>query len=96
MAQRAGRRRRRLSLEIVGAAINMADAVTMKHIADSEKFTEGLSTMMDGVVDVPECEHLGEAIGCGEGAASYGENRIIGPWTPRRADSGWGCDGKPQ
>jgi hypothetical protein len=46
-----GEKKKAAALEIVGAAINMADAVTMKHIADSEKFTEGLSSVIDGVVE---------------------------------------------
>ena len=37
-------------LEVVGVAINVADAVTNKHIANSEKFTEGLGAIIDGVV----------------------------------------------
>jgi hypothetical protein len=46
-----GEKKKAAALEIVGAAINIADAVTMKHIADSEKFTEGLSSVIDGVVE---------------------------------------------
>jgi hypothetical protein len=46
----SGEQKKKATLEIVGAAINMADAVTMKHIADSDKFTEGLSMTIDGVV----------------------------------------------
>ncbi|WP_158794298.1 hypothetical protein [Granulicella sp. L60] len=45
-----GEQKKAAAVEIVGAAINMADAVTMKHIAEPEKFTQGLSTMIDGVV----------------------------------------------
>jgi hypothetical protein len=45
-----GEQKKAAAVEIVGAAINVADAVSMKQIADSEKFTEGLSTMIDGVV----------------------------------------------
>jgi hypothetical protein len=45
-----GEQKKKAALEIVGSAINVADAVTMKHIADSDKFTEGLSMTIDGVV----------------------------------------------
>jgi len=47
---KTGEQKKAAAVEIVGAAINIADAVTMKHIADSGKFTEGLSTLIDGVV----------------------------------------------
>jgi hypothetical protein len=46
----SGEQKKKAALEIVGAAINVADAVTMKHIADSGKFTDGLSMTIDGVV----------------------------------------------
>jgi hypothetical protein len=46
----SGEQKKKVALEIVGAAINVADAVTMKDIADSGKFTEGLSMTIDGVV----------------------------------------------
>jgi hypothetical protein len=46
----SGEQKKKAALEIVGAAINVADAVTMKHIADSGKFTEGLGMTIDGVV----------------------------------------------
>jgi hypothetical protein len=45
-----GEQKKKAAVEIVGAAINIADAVTMKHIADGDKFAEGLSTLIDGVV----------------------------------------------
>ena len=45
-----GAQKKAAVVEIVGGAINMTDAVTMKHIADSDKFTEGLSGIIDGVV----------------------------------------------
>ncbi len=48
---KTGPQKKAAALEIVGSAINIADAVTMKHIADSEKFTEGLGTIIDGVVE---------------------------------------------
>ena len=47
---KSGEQKKKAAVEIVGAAINVADAVTMKHIADADKFTEGLSTLIDGVV----------------------------------------------
>jgi hypothetical protein len=37
-------------LSIVSSAINMTDAVAGKQIADSDGFTKGLSTVIDGVV----------------------------------------------
>ena len=46
-----GEQKKAAALEIVGAAINIADAVTMKHIADSKRFTEDLSSVIDGVVE---------------------------------------------
>jgi hypothetical protein len=47
---KTGEQKKKAALEIVGSAINLADAVTMKHIADANKFTEGLSMLIDGVV----------------------------------------------
>jgi hypothetical protein len=47
---KTGAQKKAAALEIVGSAINIADAVTMKHIADSDKFTEGLGAIIDGVV----------------------------------------------
>jgi hypothetical protein len=37
-------------LEIVGAAINIADAVSTQQVADAETFTAGLGQIVDGVV----------------------------------------------
>jgi hypothetical protein len=45
-----GEQKKKAAVEIVGAAINIADAVSTKQIADSERFTQGLSTVIDGVV----------------------------------------------
>jgi hypothetical protein len=45
-----GAQKKAAAIEVVGAAINITDAVTMKQIADSGKFTEGLSAIIDGVV----------------------------------------------
>jgi hypothetical protein len=47
---KTGEQKKKAAVEIVGAAINVADAVTMKQIADSGRFTEGLSAIIDGVV----------------------------------------------
>ena len=46
-----GEQKRKAAVEIVGAAINIADAVSNKHIADAERFTAGLSAIIDGVVE---------------------------------------------
>jgi hypothetical protein len=46
----SGEQKKAAAVEIVGAAINVADAVTMKQIADSERFSQGLSMTIDGVV----------------------------------------------
>jgi hypothetical protein len=48
--KQAGEHKKAAALEVVGGVINIADAVTMKQIADSGKFTEGLGTIIDGVV----------------------------------------------
>jgi hypothetical protein len=47
---KSGEQKKKAVVEIVGSAINIADAVTMKQIADSGRFTEGLSAIIDGVV----------------------------------------------
>jgi hypothetical protein len=47
---KTGEQKKTAALEIVGSAISITDAVTMKHIADADKFTQGLSTLIDGVV----------------------------------------------
>ncbi|MEO6806983.1 MAG: hypothetical protein ABI286_03305 [Edaphobacter sp.] len=47
---KTGEQKKKAAVEIVGAAINVTDAVTMKHIADAGKFEDGLSTLIDGVV----------------------------------------------
>src|SRR5439155_23278568 len=48
LVAKTGEQKKKAAVEIVGAAINVADAVTMKHIANAEKFTEWLSTLSDG------------------------------------------------
>jgi hypothetical protein len=47
---KTGEQKKKAAVEIVGSAINIADAVTQKQIADSERFTEGLSAIIDGFV----------------------------------------------
>ena len=48
---KTGEQKKAAAVEIVGAAINIANAVTQKHIADSDKFTAGLGKLIiDGVV----------------------------------------------
>jgi hypothetical protein len=47
---KTGEQKKKAAVEIVGSAIDIADAVTMKQIADSGRFTEGLSAIIDGVV----------------------------------------------
>lgn len=47
---KTGAQKKAAALEIVGAAINVADAVSSKQIADATKFTEGLGLIIDGVV----------------------------------------------
>jgi hypothetical protein len=47
---KTGEQKKKAAVEIVGSAINIADAVTMKQVADSGRFTEGLSAIIDGVV----------------------------------------------
>jgi len=49
--EKSGAQKKAAALEIVGTAINLANAVTLKHIADSSKFTAGLNQIIDGVVD---------------------------------------------
>jgi hypothetical protein len=44
-------KKKKAALEIVGAAINVADAIEGRQIADSEGFTDGLGKIIDGVVE---------------------------------------------
>lgn len=46
----SGEQKKNAALEVVGAAINITDAVTKKDIANADRFTAGLSTIIDGVV----------------------------------------------
>lgn len=48
--EKAGAEKKKASLEIVGAAINVANAIEGKQIADSAGFTDGLGKIIDGVV----------------------------------------------
>ena len=47
---KTGEQKKAAAVEIVGAAINVADAVSAKQIADADKFTAGLNGIVDGVV----------------------------------------------
>ena len=46
-----GVQKKSAALEIVSSSINMADAVSAKHIADAGRFTKGLDMIIDGVVE---------------------------------------------
>ena len=46
----SGEKKKAAAVEIVGAVINITDAVTKKQIADADKFTVGLNAIIDGVV----------------------------------------------
>ena len=46
-----GAQKKDAALEIVQSSINMADAVSAKHIADASRFTKGLDMIIDGVVE---------------------------------------------
>lgn len=48
---KSGAQKRDAAIAIVGSSINMADAVSSKQIADSARFTAGLSQIVDGVVE---------------------------------------------
>jgi predicted phage tail protein len=48
---KTGAQKKDAAIAIVGSSINMADAVSSKQIADSGKFTAGLSMIVDGVVE---------------------------------------------
>jgi predicted phage tail protein len=48
---KTGAQKKDAAISIVSSSINMADAVSTKQIADSTKFTAGLSLIVDGVVD---------------------------------------------
>lgn len=46
-----GAQKKDAALAIVSSSINMADAVSAKHIADAPRFTQGLNLIIDGVVE---------------------------------------------
>jgi hypothetical protein len=48
---KSGVQKKDAALAIVSSSINVADAVSTKQIADSAKFTGGLSLIVDGVVE---------------------------------------------
>lgn len=47
---KTGAQKREAAISIVGAAINVADAVDAKTIVDSAQFTAALGVVVDGVV----------------------------------------------
>ena len=47
---RSGAEKKNAAMSFVSAALQLTDAVTSRHIVDSEKFKQGLSTVIDGVV----------------------------------------------
>jgi hypothetical protein len=47
---RTGEQKRAAAIEMVGAAINVADAVTCSTVVDSAAFTAALGVIVDGVV----------------------------------------------
>jgi len=47
---KTGAAKRQAAIEIVGSAINVADAVGQKSIVDAGKFTAALGVIVDGVV----------------------------------------------
>ena len=46
-----GEQKKKAAVEIVAAAINIGEAVTDRQIADADRFTAGLSAIIDGVVE---------------------------------------------
>ena len=51
MGHGTGEEKRKAAVEMVGSAIDVADAVSNKKIADAERFTKGLNAIVDGVVE---------------------------------------------
>ena len=47
----SGKQKKEAALEIVSSSLNMADAVSARHIADADRFTHGLDQIIDGVVE---------------------------------------------
>jgi hypothetical protein len=48
---RAGSDKKEAALTFVGSALSLTEAVANREIVDQNKFKEGLSKMIDGVVD---------------------------------------------
>jgi hypothetical protein len=48
--QKTGEQKKAAAVEMVGAAIDVANAVSAKHIANSAGFNAGLGQIIDGVV----------------------------------------------
>ena len=48
---KTGEQKKDAALAVVCSSINMADAVSEKHIADASRFTQGLNMIIDGVVE---------------------------------------------
>ncbi len=46
----SGAEKKQAALSFVSSALNMGEAVTNCNIVDADKFSEGLSTVIDGVV----------------------------------------------
>jgi len=49
-ASRSGAKKKNAAMSFVSAAVQLTDAVTSRHIIDSEKFKQGLSAVIDGTV----------------------------------------------
>lgn len=49
-SNQTGEQKKAAAVEIVGAAIDVVNAVSAKHIADADGFTAGLGQIIDGVV----------------------------------------------
>lgn len=47
---RSGAEKKDAAMSFVSAALQLSDAVTARHIVDEEKFKQGLSNLIDGVV----------------------------------------------
>ena len=48
---KTGEQKKDAAMAIVSSSIDMADAVSARQIADSAKFTSGISLIVDGVVE---------------------------------------------
>jgi hypothetical protein len=47
---RTGVEKKDAAMSFISAALQLSDAVTSRHIVDEEKFKQGLSSVIDGVV----------------------------------------------